>query len=141
MLFYAANASFFIILVAPMLYVVMENGKTPNASNLMFPAWYPWTINSRTSYFLTYLLQLTGGVITAGYMPSNIIFLMYFVLVVRDQTTVLISVTRNVVEKYTKSNPANRRQRHRHWHEDPEYDARLRNAIIECVKHHHSIMR
>lgn len=108
----------------------------PNASNLMYPAWYPWTINSRISYFLTYGLQLLGAVITAGYMPSNIIFLLYFVLVVRDQTKVLISVTRNVVEKYKKSNLANQPR-----HADSEHDAQLRNAILECVKHHHSIMR
>lgn len=124
-----------------MLYVVVGSHKIPDASNLMFPAWYPWTINSVPSYFFTYLIQLTGAMITAGYMPSNIIFLMYFVLVVRDQTTVLVSVTRNVVEEYKQLNPENRWPGRRSWQENTEYDARLRDAIIECVKHHHSITR
>lgn len=154
--FFVVFGSYFVILFMPMIHYLFGD-RPPTISNLMFPAWYPWQVNTKTSYYLTYLQQVLTAFIITPFMIANIVILMYFVLVVRDQNTVLNSVMTNIMaEQNCTEVTGTFRRNFKPKTIDAEADSRwkmeviqettagdelLYDHLVECVKHHSALIR
>lgn len=158
--FFVVEGSYFIVLFIPMIYYTLFGNKPPTIKNLMYPTWYPWQVNTLTSYYLTYLHQVLTAFIHTAFYPLNIVFLMYFILTVHDQNTTLHRVMLNVVtQSHNKQNSkgqsyqSNSKPQTIIENDKFKYskfqikvktsaaDEQLYDHLIHCMKHHRQLIR
>lgn len=130
-LFIMIYTSYFGILLLPAVREVM-NESPPSKDGLMYPCWFPWTIDTPTKYLLTYLIQLVGGTFACWFMPVNILFVIHFVFIIQEQRDILYAVFRNVkAHDAAKTVPDSSQCR----------TSEFQRNLMECMKHHSAIIR
>lgn len=132
MLFVASYSSLIVILMAPLVFQII-NKLPPSVNGLVFPCWFPWSIDSHLKYGLTYMLQIFCGFASCWFMPGNIVFVMHFVFIIQEQCQIMNDVLENLKNHHVRLNQPHGPQM--------TGNVQFKRDLIECMKHHSALIK
>ncbi len=160
-LFFVSVGAFLIVVFTPLIYFIL-GGRSPSYESLIYEGWYPWKVNSQRAYFLTYALQICMSY-PSCFLALNALFLVYFILVVKDQTNLLIFATQNVISESINKTSSGHETRNTtetsstseisNTNETSSSGKRpnsttpginvqeIKEFLLECVRHHRAMIR
>lgn len=73
------------MLLSPILFLPLSSNKTWTTTNLIIPSWFPWTINTRSKWFISAGLQFFWLSVLSFPILCIFLFTAYFILEVKFQ--------------------------------------------------------
>ncbi len=136
--FVATLGLYLLILFVPMAYF-LSGDRAPTYQNLIYPAWFPWRMDTKRRYLCTYLLQMFTAY-PICFMVFNILFLFYFVLVIKDQSSVLTFVMRKIKADQLSQAEWRISEVPNSFVSRSVRAEDMKLPLTECVKHHRAII-
>lgn len=100
---YISYGSYVAIIVMPIFSVISSDEISNPEQSLIVTAYYPWSMDSRLKFALSYLLQLSVVLIMSSCVPSNCVFLYYFSAEIGAQKKLLLTMVGNIESASWKS--------------------------------------